>query len=208
LTTRLKRVAQFLAVAAFLAITSSASRAAEDASVQMLRKALDPNPTLVTYTASASLTVTLHVLVPVSTTLTGTAYYHKPVRKIDFDDIPPALKQFSELVATTPTYEQVLRDYRMSPAVEEGTTSTYALIPRRNGRVKSLKIRIGVETGLIEQTVWTYKDGQTLSVSPTYANVGAFRLPATVAIAAHFPGYNADGVLRFSNYHLGAAVTL
>jgi len=183
--------------------------AAEAPSPELLRKALDPNPALSTYVADASLSATLHSVLPVRKTLKGTAYYRKPKRKIVFDNVPPEFKQFSTLAATMPTYDQVQREYKTSPASDDGSSSTFTLLPiSDDGRVSSLILRVGDSSHLLEQATWHYKGSNTLSVRPTYEKNGDFELLSSVAVVARFTGYSADGTLQFSNYRLNAAVTL
>lgn len=162
-----------------------------------------------TYTASASLSAHLHGPIPIRKTLTGTAYYRKPVRKIVFDNVPAPLRRFSELASTMPTYAQVSHDYAVTPQADDGTTSSYALFPtKQDGRVRELDVQVSDSSHLLEEIVWKYKTGESLSFTATYESSGPFELLSSVTIAAHYTAYNVDGTLRFSNYKLGVAVTL
>jgi hypothetical protein len=123
------------------AATPAAAPGAPTPSPDLLRRALDPNPTLQTYSAKATLNAVLHVLVPIRKTIDGTAYYRKPVRKIIFTDAPSQLKQFSQLTASTPSWEQVQHQYKATPLTNDGTTSTYQLVPTDSAaRVQSVTI--------------------------------------------------------------------
>ena len=181
--------------------------AAATPSPNLLRQALDPNPALSTYTATVTLSAVLHAVVAVRKTLHGTAYYRKPERTIVFADAPRALKRFSALAATTPAYEQILRDYRTAPLGDDGATSSYALTPvKRDGRVQTLTVRVADDSHLIRQATWLYNGGETLSLTPAYTASAGFQLLSSVTISARFPGYDVDGTLQFSDYRLNVPV--
>jgi len=82
------------------------------ASLDLLRRAADPNPTLQSYTASAQLSATLKAVVPVHQTFNGTAYYLKPKRKIEFQGVPGPLSRFKDLATATPSYEEASANTR------------------------------------------------------------------------------------------------
>jgi len=151
----------------------------------------------------------VHVGVPVSKTLNGTAYYKRPVRKIVFNDVPSYLKSFSDLTSTTPTYDQLLTEYSATPLTDDGNVSTFSLTPtKEDARVKSLNIVVYDSTHLVEQVFFSYKSGETLAFVPAYMASGTYQLLSHVTIAAHFTSYHVDGTLTFSNYQLGVPVTL
>ena len=186
----------------------SAAHSESAPSLQLLQHALDPNPMLQTYTASATLAVILHGPIPVRKTLHGTVYYHKPTRRVVFSNVPPALRSFSELAASMPAYDQVVREYSITPDSDDGKSSTYVLLPNRRGRVVALNVRVGDESELIEELLWTYVSNETLSVHPTYAKSDDLELLSSAAISAHFTGYNVDGTIGFSDYKLEVPVTI
>ncbi|MFY9738191.1 MAG: hypothetical protein WAK11_03975 [Candidatus Cybelea sp.] len=176
-------------------------------SLHLLARATNPNPTLSSYTASARLSALLHAIVPIHETFSGTVYYLRPNRKIVFQRVPGALSRFRDLASTTPTYEQATQLYVITPLTDNGTVSTYSLVPRKTGeRVKNLVISIGDASALLTQAQWNYTNGGTLTFGQTYLNVGSYRLPAAATISARFPGYRVDGTLTFTNYRPNAAV--
>jgi hypothetical protein len=61
---------------------------------------------------------------------------------------------------------------------------------------------------LIRQATWKYKNGETLQATPTFTTDGAFHLASSVAISAHFPHYNVDGTMTFTDYKLNVAVPI
>ncbi|HEY2554562.1 MAG TPA: hypothetical protein VGI15_04870 [Candidatus Cybelea sp.] len=199
-----------IAAAAALSFTLTAPQAgaAPAASLDLLRRAVDPNPTLNSYTASAQLSATLHVLIPVNKNFSGTVYYLRPRRKIEFENVSGALSRFKDLASQTPSYEQAMAEYTIAPLRDDGTISTYSLVPKKpGGRVKSVMLTVTDTTALIARAQWAYSNGGSLSFDQNYTNVGQYRLPAKTNIAARFPGYSVDGTLTFANYQPNATVS-
>ena len=188
---------------------TAAPPAAPAPSLDVLRQALDPNPGLATYAAATSLSAVLHAGIAVHETFEGTAYYRKPVLKVEFRNVPPEFKRFSELDTSLPTYEEVLRDYQAAPPADDGTTYSVVLTPnKRDGRVQSLTLRVDDATRLVSQAAWAYKSGESLVMSPAYATNAEYHVFSTLAITARFDAYNVDGTLRFSDYRLNVSVPI
>ncbi|MGA7200589.1 MAG: hypothetical protein WBX26_02070 [Candidatus Cybelea sp.] len=199
------------AVVTVVACTIGAASPAPNApgpSLRLLARATNPNPTLNSYTASAQLSALLHAIIPIHQTFSGTVYYLRPSRKIEFQGVPGALRRFKDLASTTPTYEQATQQYVITPLTDNGTVSTYSLVPKKTGgRVKNVVISIGDASALLSQAQWNYTNRGSLTFAQTYMNVGSYRLPATATISARFPDYRVDGTLTFTNYRPNAAVS-
>ena len=195
-----RRTAAITAMLAFASIPIG-GRGAQAASLDLLRRATDPNPTLTTYTAAAQLSATLHVVIPVHKNVTGTVYYQKPKRKIEFQNLSGALARFKDLASQMPTYEEAMAQYTIAPGSDDGTVSTYTLTPKNTGsRVKSIVVSVNDARALVTHAHWTYTNRGSLAFAQTYENVGTFRLPAKADIGARFPGYSVDGTLTFTDY--------
>jgi hypothetical protein len=205
---RVRRIAAsstLLALVGVLALREAV--VAQTASLDLLRRATNPNPTLASYTASAQLSATLHALLPVRKTLNGTVYYLKPRRKIAFENVSGPLSRFKDLAASTPSYDEATAQYTIAALADNGTLSTYSLVPKKTGgRVKSITIGVDDQSALITHAQWSYTNGGDLSFDQTYANVGAYHLPVKALIAARFPGYSVDGTLTFTGYKPNAPV--
>lgn len=182
--------------------------AAATASMSLLQRATNPNPTLNSYTATAQLSALLHAVIPVHKSFDGSVYYLRPQRKIEFQNVPNSLSKFRDLVTTTPTYEQATQEYAITPMTDDGTVSKYSLVPKKAGsRVKNVVVTINDQSALVSTAQWNYTNGGTLTWAQTYETVGAYTLPAKATIAAHFPGYSVDGTVTFSNYQPNATVS-
>ncbi|HEV3090406.1 MAG TPA: hypothetical protein VGX91_03075 [Candidatus Cybelea sp.] len=195
-----------LALCAVLIATASGG-AQQTASLDLLRRAVNPNPTLQSYTASASLSATLHVLIPVHKVLAGNVYYLKPRRKIAFQNVPGPLSRFKDLAASSPTYDEAIAKYTITALTDDGTLSTHKLVPKTAGHVASVTVKVNDASALIAHAQWAYTNGGSLSFDQTYTTIGVFRLPAKANIGARFPGYSVDGTLTFSNYQPNAPVS-
>jgi hypothetical protein len=202
------RLSIALPVALCFAVAVQDAQAAQSASMGLLRRAVDPNPTLNSYTASAQLSATLHVVIPIHKNLSGTVYYLRPKRKVEFQNVSGELSRFKDLATQTPSYEQLMAEYTITPLTDNGTISTYSAVPKKvGGRVKSVTLTITDATALIARAQWAYSNGGALSFDQNYSSVGQYRLPAKANIAARFPGYSVDGTLTFANYQPNAAVS-
>jgi hypothetical protein len=204
-TALLKR---FAILTALLLVALQAAAVAQTASLSLLKRAMDPNPTLKSYTASVQLSATLHVVIPDHKNFNGTVYYLRPKRKIEFQNVSGALSRFKDMASSTPTYEQAMQEYTIAPLTDNGTLSTFSLVPKNQGsRVKSVTITVDDATALVSHASWVYTNGGKLDFDETYLNVDTFRLPAKANVAARFPEYSVDGTLTFSNYQPNASVS-
>ncbi len=196
-----------MALAVLIAI-QAAGMAQTASSIDLLRRAVNPNPTLLSYTASAQLSATLHVVIPIHKNYDGTVYYLKPRRSIQFQNVSGELSRFKDLATTTPTYDEAIAQYTITPGTDNGSVSTYTFAPKKQGsRVKSITLTVNDASGLVSRALWAYTNGGSMSFEQTYTSVGTFRLPSNANISARFPGYSVDGTLTFTNYHPNAPVS-
>jgi len=195
------------ALTALIAL-QAAGMAQTASSIDLLRRAVNPNPTLKSYTASAQLSATLHVVIPVHKTYDGKVYYLKPRRAIQFQNVSGALSRFKDLATSTPTYDEAMAQYSITPGTDNGTVSTYTFVPKKQGsRVKSITLTVNDTSALVSHAQWAYTNGGSMSFDQMYTNVGTFRLPAKTNISAYFPGYSVDGTLTFGNYNPNVPVS-
>jgi hypothetical protein len=191
-----------------LGVVAQSPQPGPTASLDLLRRATNLNPGLQSYTASAVLSATLHVLIPVHKTFNGTVYYLRPRRKIEFENVSGALSRFKDLANSTPSYDTLMTDYTITPVGDNGTASSYSLVPKKSGsRVQKLNVTIDDSQAIVQHAQWLYNGGGRLDFVQTYAPVGAYVLPAKTDIEARFPDYSVDGTLSYSNYKPNATVS-
>ncbi|MGB6984403.1 MAG: hypothetical protein WBD74_00360 [Candidatus Aquilonibacter sp.] len=182
--------------------------AQQTASLDLLRRATNPNPGLNSYTGTAHLSATLHILAPIHKEYDGKVYYLRPKRKIEFENVSGALSKFKELMQSTPSYDEAAAQYTITPQSDDGTHSSYLLVPKNTGsRVKSLTVRVNDQSAMIDQAQWAYNNGGTLTFAETYDDVGTYHLPSAANIAARFPDYSVDGTITFAGYVPNAPVS-
>lgn len=192
----------------FAIVSAPAVLAQQTASMDLLQRATNPNPGLNSYTGSAHLSATLHVVVPIHKEYDGKVYYLRPNRKIEFQNVSGSLSKFKDLVTSTPSYDEAMTQYTIAPQSDDGTDSSYLLVPKKSGsRVKSLTVRVSDQSALIDRAQWAYNNGGTLTFEETDEDVGTYHLPAAANIAARFPGYSVDGTITFANYVPNAPVS-
>ena len=181
--------------------------AAQTASLDLLRTAVDPSPTLHSYTASAALVAEAHAVISLQRRFAGTVYYLKPKRTIVFDNLPPPLRRFRELITTTPTYDEAAAEYAITPLADDGKRSSYLLVPKKTGtRVASLRVIVDDREGLISRATWSYINGSRLTFDQAYEAVGPFRIATTIAVSARFPDYRLAGTIRLSDIRTNVPV--
>jgi hypothetical protein len=171
----------------------------------LLPVALDPNPALRSYVASATLVARAHPI-PLARTFTGVAYYERPTRKIVFDSVPRALSALKTLETTIPSYTQATADYVIAPLGDDGKASTFSLTPKAPRRVTAITVTVDDTAHLILHAVWKYQDGSTLTVDEHYSAVGLFRLQSSIDVSARFHGYSVDGTIRLTGYRTNVDV--
>ncbi len=200
---------RFGGAAILLAMLSAhAVSAQQTASLDLLRRATNPNPGLNSYTGTAHLSATLHILAPIHKEYDGKVYYLRPKREIEFENVSGALSKFKDLVSSTPSYDEAAAQYTIAPQTDDGTHSSYLLVPKNTGsRVKSLTVRVNDQSALIDGAQWAYNNGGTLTFAETYADVGTYHLPSAANIAARFPDYSVDGTITFTGYAPNAPVS-
>ena len=191
-----------IAVASVLALVLVYVASAQSvASLDLLRRAADPNPGLNSYTADAHLSATLHILAPIHREYDGKVYYLKPKRKIEFTNVTGSFARFKDLVTSTPSYDEAMQQYTIAPQGDDGKSSTYVLAPKNTGsRVKNVTLQVDDSNALIDRATWAYNNGGTLSFAERYEDVGAYHLPGSADIEARFPGYSVDGTITFAAY--------
>jgi hypothetical protein len=175
-------------------------------STDLLRSALDPNPQLQSFTASAVLHARLSAVVPVSKIFTGTAYYLKPNERIEFTNASGPLDRFRELRYGLPSYAQLAAANSIVLETDDGSVSNFKITPLVTRRVRALTLAVDDRSALIRHAEWLYEDGSRLSVDSTYSVTGGVRLVSDERISARFPAYAVDGELHLENYRLNVPV--
>src|SRR5271168_2808207 len=123
---------------------------AQVAPANLLRSAMDPNPTLLSYVATAAIEVRLRAPIPISRHFQGTASYLRPKGTVTFDRLPRALAALNTLTTTSPTFDEATVLNTITVGSDDGAHAVYLLAPKDSAsRVSSLTLTVGDTDGLI-----------------------------------------------------------
>jgi outer membrane lipoprotein-sorting protein len=165
------------------------------------------NGSLRTYTAEVHLDVALKTFPYISPSLDGAVYYKKPDKQaVVFDTVPALAAQFKKVYPKVDPPSLWTTLYEVAVLGDDGTSSTFRLVPKKNGRVDHLDVRVDDATATIRGYAWTYKDGGSVSFDQSFTSIGGNYLPDKQTGHVDLPSYKADVTSTFSNYKLNVAV--
>jgi hypothetical protein len=197
----------FAAAAALLLVAAPSGRAATPSN-QVLQRLIALNAGLRSYTASIGADVVMHSFPYLSASVSGMYYHKEPSKdKVVFTSgLPFIAKQFSNVYPHVESPARWNDVYVMSVERDDGTYTTFKLVPRSPGRIDHIDAKIADKTGELAQLRWNYIDNSYATLNQTYGKVGPFRL--VTHESGHFedPNYNADLTSTFSNFKLNAPI--
>jgi outer membrane lipoprotein-sorting protein len=165
------------------------------------------NASLRSYTASVHLDVALKTFPFISPSLDGLVYYKRPDKQaVVFDTVPALASQFKKVYPRVDPPSLWTSLYQIAVLGDDATTSTFRLVPKKNGRVDHLDVKVDDATATIRGYTWTYKDGGSVSFEQTFTTIGGNFLPDKQTGHVDLPSYRADVTSAFSNYKLNVAV--
>ena len=165
------------------------------------------NGAVKTYKADVHLDVALKTFPFISPSLDGNVYYKKPGKEaVVFDTVPALASQFKKVYPKVDPPGTWLALYSVAVLGDDGTNTTFRLVPKRNGRVDHLDVKADDATATIRNYVWTYKDGGTVSFDQSFTSVGGNYLVQKQTGHVDLPSYKADVTSAFSNYKLNVDI--
>jgi outer membrane lipoprotein-sorting protein len=165
------------------------------------------NAKLKTYTASVHLDVALKTFPYISPSLTGNVYYRQPNKEaVVFDTVPALASQFKKVYPRVDAPVDWPKIYDVTPLSDDSGTTTFRLIPKKNGRVEHLDVKVDDANATIKAYAWTYKDGGSVAFEQTFKTVDGNFLVDKQTGKVDLPSYKADVTSAFSNYKLNVAV--
>jgi outer membrane lipoprotein-sorting protein len=199
-----------LCLAAVVALAGSPSLAdtggAPDSDVYARMQRLNPN--LSSYQADITVAIVTHGPPFISPTLQGKAYFKKPDKTaVVFDTVPFIAQQAKHVVAQLEPPAEWPRVYDVSPTGDDGTTATFRLVRKKNGRIDHVDVKVDDASATVTGMTYFYRDnGGSIAFTQSYAKVGDdYVLKAQIG-KVDIPHYNADVTSTFSNYQLNVAV--
>ncbi len=204
----IQRIAIASAAAAALLLTLSPSGQASTNSDQLLARVTSANSGPRSFTANVSADVVMHSFPYLTANVSG-IYYHKEPSKdrvVFTSGVPFIAKQFSNVYPHVESPSRWHDVYDISVERDDGTYTTFKLVPRSRGRIDHIDAKVGDRSAELAQLRWNYVDGSYATMNQTYGKVGNYRL--VTRETGHFenPNYNADVSSTFSNFKVNVAI--
>ncbi len=160
------------------------------------------------YTATVHADVALHTFPYLSPSLDGT-YYHKVPNKnkvVFTSGLPFIAKQFSKVYPEVPSPSQWRDLYVITIEGDDGTATTFSLVPKKQGRIDHIDAKVDDKTAEVLSMRWNYNDGGYALLNQQYGDVQGHRL--VTGRSGHFdtPHYNADMKSTFSGFKVNVNI--
>jgi outer membrane lipoprotein-sorting protein len=194
-----------VALAATLALSATPAPAAPGAA--LLKRMLQLNAGLRTYQATVHLDVALKTFPYISPSLSGNVYYKKPDKQaVVFDTVPALASEFKRVYPKIDPPAQWPALYAMTVLSDEGGATTFRLVPKKQGRVDHLDVKVDDATATVKGYSWNYRDGGFVTFAQTFKTVGGDYLVDKQTGHVELPSYKADVKSSFSNYKLNVPI--
>lgn len=166
------------------------------------------NAAVKTMSAVVHLDVALKSFPFIKHSLDGNYYYKQPDKQaVVFDTVPVLAKEFRKVYPKIEPPAMWTSIYTFGVESEDGTSTTFRLVPIKNGRVEHLDVKVDDASATITNYTWTYKDGGSVAVDQTVTNLsGAYVVTSQVG-RVDLPSYKAETTAEYTNYKLNVALT-
>jgi outer membrane lipoprotein-sorting protein len=165
------------------------------------------NANLHSYQADLHVDVTTHGFPYISPSLDGTAYYEQPDRSaVVFQSVPALADQFKKVYPQLEPPSEWPRIYDVTPLSDDGTSSHFRLVRKKNGRIDHVDVTVDDATATVSSMAYVYKDGGSISFAQTYDLIDGNYVIKTQTGKVDIPHYSADVASTFSNYHLNVKI--
>jgi outer membrane lipoprotein-sorting protein len=198
-------VALALAAAVLVPLGSAQrARAADDLYSRMQHV----NSGLRSYQADVTVAIQLHSFPFISPTLAGTAYYKRPDKTaVDFQSVPSLASQLKKVVGQIEPPAEWPSLYEVTPTGDDGTTATFRLVRKKNGRIDHVDVTVDDRTATVSAMTYSYKDdGGTIAFKQTYDDINGNYVIDAQTGKVDIPHYNADVTSKFTNYKVNVDV--
>jgi hypothetical protein len=167
------------------------------------------NPHLDSYQATVRADIVMHSFPFLAPSLDGTFYHKEPSEdKLVFTGgLPGIAQEFSKIYPHIDSPSQWDRVYVVSIVGDDGTSTTFRLVPRKHGRVDHLDAVVDDKTATITSMRWNYNDSGYAEMQQTYTKVDGYYLVDKQTGHFERPGYNGDATWTFTNFKLNPPLT-
>jgi outer membrane lipoprotein-sorting protein len=192
------RVPHPLVLMALIGGTSSPASSAPD----LLERMAAVNPNLHAFTATMHANVVMKSFPFLSTSLTGTYYHKEPDKtKVVFTSgVPLIASQFDKLYARIESPSQWPNVYEIALSGDDGTTTSYRLVPRKHGNVDHIEAKVDDKTATVTSMRWVYANGGYAEMTNHYGTVDGNTVVTSQTGHVEEPGYVADVTSTMDHY--------
>jgi outer membrane lipoprotein-sorting protein len=195
----MKPAIAFIALAA-LATSTTQAGAADD----LLTRMAALNPNLHSFSATMHADVALKSFPFLNVQLVGTYYHKDPDRnKLVFTSgVPAVAQQFDKLYAHIEAPSRWQDVYTVSVVSDDGSTTTYRLVPRKAGNVEHVDAKADDKAATVAWMRWNYANGGYAEMTNRYGKVGGNVVVTSQSGHVQEPGYTADISSTIDNYKI------
>jgi hypothetical protein len=141
-----------------------------------------------------------------SFTLHGTIYDREGRSKVVFDNVPAIAKPSVENQPSVGPPSSWRKQYAISIVSRTADATTYHLVPVVEEGARSIDVVVQNASGLVQQYVWSNKNGMTITSDQNYESLGGYQLVRTTSTRTRGGGIHADSETTFKDYELNASV--
>ena len=165
------------------------------------------NAGLQSYQADLHVEVTTHGFPFISPTLDGKAYFQQPDKNaVIFDTVPALASQFKKVYPQLEPPSEWPSVYEVTPVADDGTTSRFRLVRKKDGRVDHVDVGVDDRTATVTSMAYIYKDGGTISFQQTFTVINGNYVLKSQSGKVDLAQYHADVASSFSNYKLNVPI--
>jgi len=162
------------------------------------------NANLHSYTATMRAHVALTTFPFLSTDIIATVYHKDPDRnKVEITSgLPLVASQFGRLYPQIEPPSRWNDVYMVTKAGDDGTRTTYHLVPRKGGNVDHIDAVVDDGAATISKMRWDYANGGTAEMDNVYAELQGNWVIASQTGDVEEPGYKGNITASLSDYKL------
>ena len=143
--------------------------------------------------------------------LSGTSYFQAPNRMaVRFSNVPGYMSGLPKAYATLLNVGAWPQEYNATlaaPQIVNGHTDfALALTPKSSQSMDRGVALVNPSDWTVERVNWNLSGGVTLTMQESYADVGAYRVPASQSLSVHTPYATADGNATLQHYALNVPI--
>jgi outer membrane lipoprotein-sorting protein len=188
---------------ACVSFSSAGAQTTAASSDPVFEKMLSVNKGLSSYKAHINVETRLPLG---SFTLHGTLYDRGEQSKVVFDNVPAIAKSSVENQPSIGPASSWRKQYAISVISRTTDATTYHLVPLVQDAVRSIDAVVQNASGLVQQYVWSNKNGMTITSNQSYETVGGYQLVQTTSTRTRGGGVHADSETTFTDYQLNVSL--